>query len=323
MKFVLVKNAQAGDIIFHPARNEEGEKILKRGTILSPYFIELLKMNNIRGITVCTTKQEANAVCCTDIIETRLSRSIDSLSHRFVSKVLESALVKQLFNGMSDHVKEHSLNVAIYTTMLLNYNMCNIVGQGKDIITGAILHDIGKDKIPGEIMYAPRKLSETEFDVVKLHTLSGHSILTQNGFNSTVSDIALMHHETFDGTGYPNNKKGSEIPWYVDLVHICDVYDALCSKRIYKPSRLREDARDVIAKQRNKYNPSTYDAFMDCMPSYFLGDLLSVYNSIYEVIGYSDDRTPILRQIVTQEDILLSEVKGKIETVDKLGGIVI
>lgn len=308
--------------MYNSVYNSHGMHLLSSGTILSSYFIEILKANDVRGITICTTKQESNSVSCEDIIQTRMSNKINSLSHDLVYRILEHDIVSKLFNGMSNGVKQHSLNVAIYVTMLLNYTMCNMVGQAKDYITGALLHDIGKDTIPSEILYAPRKLTTTEFDVVKLHTLAGHSILIQNGFNNIIADVALSHHETFDGSGYPRGLKGQDIPWYIDLVHICDVYDALCSKRIYKPSRLRQNARDIITKQKGKYKSDVYNAFMDCMPSYFLGDLLSAYNSIYEVIGYTDDRTPILRQIVTQEDILLSEVKGNIEMVDKVEGAV-
>ncbi len=321
MKFVLTKSAKVGDVLFYSAKTFDGIKILKKGTILSKANIALLRNNNIRGITICTDNYESRSVSCEDILETRINVRLESLSTRYVQRALEREDVRNLVENLSDHVRDHSINVANYVALLLSRSSYNIAGKGSDIIIGALLHDIGKDSIPTDIMFAPRRLSDIEFDIVKLHTQIGYAILKEHNYSSIVTEIAIGHHESADGKGYPHGKSNEDIPWYVDLVHICDIYDALCSKRIYKSSSMRSEAKSVIMSQKDKFKPEIYNLFVDNIPECFLGDLLATNtDEVYEVIGYSDNKEPILRNIYKHCDVLLSELGSNVIPVDKIGG---
>ena len=118
----------------------------------------------------------------------------------------------------------------------------------------APLHDIGKITIPDEILLKPGKYTKEEFEVMKPHSLRGYEILQQaaiftgenDDYLNCAMDIALYHHEKWDGSGYPEGKKGSDIPLSARLMAVADVYDALRSKRPYKEAYSHQEAINQI-----------------------------------------------------------------------------
>ncbi|MDL1969952.1 MAG: response regulator [Candidatus Desulfofervidaceae bacterium] len=130
----------------------------------------------------------------------------------------------------------------------------------------APMHDIGKIGIPDVILLKPGKLTQEEFEIIKLHTLIGAEILsgTDLPLLEKAKETALTHHEKWDGTGYPRGLKGEEIPLSGRIMAIADVFDALTSKRVYKPPSKVEEALDFIKSQKNKhFDPEIVDAFLE------------------------------------------------------------
>ncbi len=131
------------------------------------------------------------------------------------------------------------------------------------------LHDIGKIGISDKIMLKPDRLSFKEFEVMKTHVTIGAKILAghASAFIQLAHDIALTHHEKFDGTGYPNNLMGDKIPLCGRIVAIADVFDALTSTRVYKKARPVEYAVDLIKLERGKhFDPKVVDSFLNVLP---------------------------------------------------------
>ncbi len=127
----------------------------------------------------------------------------------------------------------HSLNVAYITaqacmSMELSEELVN------QITLGGLLHDVGKTKVPAEIIKKGGCLNPTEYEEVKKHPQYGYQILSKLGFSDIVCDIALFHHEKKDGTGYPNGFIKNEIPHHAKIVAVIDAYDAMTSERSYK-----------------------------------------------------------------------------------------
>ncbi len=131
------------------------------------------------------------------------------------------------------------------------------------------LHDVGKVGIPDSVLLKPGKLTPDEFEVMKRHTLIGGETLSASAqahpeasFLKMALDIALKHHERWDGTGYPFQLKGDDIPLSARIVAVADVYDALTTKRVYKPAFTHETAADIIYKSRGShFDPDLVDAF--------------------------------------------------------------
>ena len=133
------------------------------------------------------------------------------------------------------------------------------------------LHDVGKVGIPDSVLLKPGKLTPEEFNVMKRHTLIGGETLhasaqahPEASFLTMALDIALKHHEKWDGSGYPFGLSGEDIPLSARIVAIADVYDALTTKRVYKPAFAHEVATDIIRKScGNHFDPDMVTAFFN------------------------------------------------------------
>jgi HD-GYP domain-containing protein (c-di-GMP phosphodiesterase class II) len=107
----------------------------------------------------------------------------------------------------------------------------------------AMLHDVGKIAIPQEILNKPAKLSESEFALVKTHTIEGQYMLDRvGGMLGRVGEIVRSCHERWDGGGYPDGLAGKAIPLEARIVFVCDAYHAMTSDRVYRKAMSREDA---------------------------------------------------------------------------------
>jgi len=139
----------------------------------------------------------------------------------------------------------------------------------EDIRLAAPMHDIGKIGVPDHILLKPGKLTPEEFDLVKRHAEIGAKIL--EGSNVPLvrmaRDIALYHHERWDGTGYPHALAGEAIPEAARIVGIVDVYDALTSPRIYRAAFSEDVAVATMREERGKhFEPALLDCFLELLP---------------------------------------------------------
>lgn len=135
----------------------------------------------------------------------------------------------------------------------------------------APLHDIGKVGIPDHILLKPGRLTEEEFDIMKLHTVKGRDALVRaeilmnkpDTFLHIAKELVNYHHEKWDGTGYPEGLAGESIPIAARLMALADVYDALISKRVYKEAFPHEQAVAFIAEGKGKhFDPAVVEAFL-------------------------------------------------------------
>ncbi|MBF0525546.1 MAG: HD domain-containing protein [Deltaproteobacteria bacterium] len=133
------------------------------------------------------------------------------------------------------------------------------------------LHDIGKIGVPDQILLKPGSLTYEEFEVMKLHTDYGHAAISaaekklgNNSFLRFAREITYTHHEKWDGSGYPQGLKGEDIPIPGRLMALADVYDALISKRVYKPPIPHSKAMAMIKEGRGThFDPQMVDIFLE------------------------------------------------------------
>ncbi|GEC95508.1 MAG: hypothetical protein RLZZ220_2768 [Pseudomonadota bacterium] len=139
------------------------------------------------------------------------------------------------------------------------------------LFKSAPLHDIGKVGIPDSILLKPGRLSPEEFEIMKTHTTLGRQAIEhaeqllgmQVDFLSMSKDIAQSHQEKWDGSGYPQQLAGDAIPLSARLMALADVYDALISRRIYKPAMSHAQAAEIIVAGRGQhFDPDVVDAFL-------------------------------------------------------------
>lgn len=137
--------------------------------------------------------------------------------------------------------------------------------QQTTIRLGAYLHDVGKMKVPHEILNKPGRLTAEEFEAMKLHPVHGVELLAGVEFPWDIKPIIRWHHEKLDGTGYPDQLTGDEIPLPAQIIGISDVYDALTTTRSYRPAMARSQALGEMQRCRGWWRPDVFEAFLQAV----------------------------------------------------------
>lgn len=133
----------------------------------------------------------------------------------------------------------------------------------EDIKTAALLHDIGKIGIDDSILRKPSTLTEIEYKEIQKHPIIGAEILKDIGFLKEISEIIKYHHERYDGTGYPEGKKGDEIPIESSILAIADVFDAMTSDRPYRNAlTVKQALEEIKSNAGTQFNPEIANAFV-------------------------------------------------------------
>jgi putative two-component system response regulator len=138
------------------------------------------------------------------------------------------------------------------------------------LLNAAPMHDVGKIGIPDAILLKPGKLDPDEWAVMQTHAAIGAEIIGDDGSDllNMAREVALNHHEKWDGSGYPSGLKGTDIPVSARIVALADVFDALTSARPYKEAWPIEKATTLIQEQAGKhFDPELVTAFMQCLPA--------------------------------------------------------
>lgn len=158
---------------------------------------------------------------------------------------------------VNDSTYAHSLNVAIISRIIGKW--LHFSNEELDTLTLAgLLHDIGKTKIPDEVLNKDGKLTDEEFQMIRNHPKYGYDILKSQPLNSHIKKAALMHHERCDGSGYPMGLTMEEIDDYALIIAIADVYDAMTAARSYRAPLcpfevIAEFEKDGLQKYKPKY----------------------------------------------------------------------
>ncbi len=139
------------------------------------------------------------------------------------------------------------------------------------IRVGAYLHDVGKVKVPHEVLNKPGKLTDEEFALMQQHTIYGVELLAAIEFPWDIRPIIRWHHERADGRGYPDALQGEEIPLHAQIIGIVDVWDALTTDRPYRKAMTSDEALAQMEQCRGWWRPEVYDAFAKGVASREIG----------------------------------------------------
>ncbi len=170
--------------------------------------------------------------------------------------------IARMIEAKDPYTAGHTWRVANYGQILaaaLDYPPERI----EAMLLAGTLHDIGKIEVPIEILTKPGRVTDEEFEILKKHPQDGHDILKDHDEYAGVLDVVLMHHEAYDGGGYPFGLVGEQIPHEARLFAVVDAFDAMTSTRCYRSAMSVENAIYEIWRNRGRqFDPRVADAFI-------------------------------------------------------------
>ncbi len=291
MQSTQVSTSILGNQIVEPVYSEHGMMLIKKGTVINNDVLAKLLSHNVDVVYVLNALK-GNVEKKSMIPEPQMEKSVkaikrvfDDIMHqeklgvkavipyenvKLVEEVLELLLetleqADEILYTVVDllqsdaYTYKHNVNVAILsilTAKALDYKIEDI----RHIALGALLHDIGKMRVPQELINKPGALTLEERREVEKHPELGYEITESvSQIPYLAKQIIRLHHEKLDGSGYPLGLKGIEIPEYVKIVTVCDMYDAMTTNRIYRGKMPIYRAMDVLMTEAvYKIDPKIY-----------------------------------------------------------------
>ncbi len=296
--------------------------LLRAGTVLTPATINALKKRGILEIEV-ESERDMQALAAgsqeVDIIseeirlkaeqtikdiweEVRNGGRIHIARVRSTVETILEDLSKRNYTflkladirALDNYTFTHSVNVCV---LALNLGIASGYTEAEllELGTGALLHDLGKVIIPGDVLNKPGPLNEKEIEIVRKHPAHGFHLLSQEpeiGINAAL--IPYEHHERYQGDGYPRGLRGDAIHKFAQLVAIADVYDSLTSDRSYR-SKLKpyEAVEILIAMSGQGFNPKLVNLLLDNVEIYPVGCIVELNDGSLAVVTSVNKMLPI------------------------------
>ena len=190
-------------------------------------------------------------------IATERANQLEILSVEMVETLARTIDAKDRYtNGHSFRVSEYSVALA----RKLGWSEEEV----QELEREALLHDIGKIGVPDAVLNKPGRLTDEEFEVIKSHTTVGRTILEGLDGMEKTAEVAAYHHERFDGRGYPEGRKGKDIPKHARIISIADAYDAMHSDRVYRKALPDDVIREELKKgSGTQFDPDYLPAFLE------------------------------------------------------------
>lgn len=173
--------------------------------------------------------------------------------------------LSEAVDAKDHYTSGHSKRVAEYARMIAE-RMGKSKEKQEEIYWAGLLHDVGKIRIPVEIISKPGKLTDEEYNIIKIHPVTGYQMLQQISEESEIATAARYHHERYDGKGYPNGLSGENIPEIARILGVADAYDAMASNRSYRKALPQEVVRSEIEKGKGtQFDPEIADMMLAMM----------------------------------------------------------
>ncbi|MBX9959836.1 MAG: HD-GYP domain-containing protein [Burkholderiaceae bacterium] len=232
--------------------------------------------------------------------EARMGKAVDAAgAQRLVDEISDSvarnasALISLArLKTADDYTYMHS--VAVCAMMIALARQLGLdEAQTRSAGLAGLLHDLGKARMPMEVLNKPGKLTESEFGVMKSHPVEGHQMLLAVGnVDPIVLDVCLHHHEKTDGSGYPKGLKGDEISLFAKMGAVCDVYDAITSNRPYKAGwDPAESLRKMAEWAKGHFDHQVFQAFVKSLGIYPIGSLVRLSSGRLAVVVEQSSRS--------------------------------
>ncbi|MBD0380410.1 HD-GYP domain-containing protein [Paenibacillus sedimenti] len=274
--------------------NSYGLVLLPAQSVIGSEELELLQMHRIDLFTIIFDVAAEPAKVSSETQMQQVVQNTKALFHSIqltkkiplleireevipaVQQMTENPNVFQLFEAVrakDDYTHQHNIGVGVLATLIGKW--MNL--SAKELTTlslAATLHDVGKLRIPSEILNKPGKLSREEYEIIKRHSLYGYEMLKDTvGVGPRVAAVALQHHEREDGTGYPNGLKNGDIDMYSKIVAVADVFHAMTSKRPYhEPKPFHEVLGEMQNGKFGEFDPEIVSVFLNNITRHLVGN---------------------------------------------------
>jgi len=208
-----------------------------------------------------------------------------------------------------EYLLEHSVAVSVYITIFAHYlKMTREIVQHLSV--GAFLHDIGKIKIPDEILNKPGKLTDEEFTIMKAHANHSIDIIKKTpGISKLSLEVAALHHEKLNGEGYPFQIKGDDINKYGRMIAICDIFDALTANRVYKKGFPHNKSFSILRElaKSNHLDSTLVDQFIQCVGVFPIGSLVQLESKKLAIVEQRNNNDPIKPKVRSFYSVKLNQ----------------
>ena len=265
MKIVSINNLKPGMVISEDVFSYHGQCLAKQNTPVT------FKTDYTKKVSFM--KENINNFIVNDE-DLNVDQLLDETLTLFGENSTTISMFDMLHNmrQIDDSTYAHSVNVAL---------ICRLIGKWKnfsekdmDTLTlCGLLHDIGKSKIPNEIIGKPGKLTDSEYEEIKKHPVIGYNLVKNLDIDQRVKNAVLLHHERFDGKGYPLGLTGSEIDDFTSIVSIADVYDAMTANRCYRDGLCPFEVIAMFEKEGlTQFNPKYILTFLDHIANTYINN---------------------------------------------------
>lgn len=229
------------------------------------------------------------------IKENKKLEQIQVFQENFSEQLIE--VLCSALEAKDEYTRGHSLRVAQYAREIV-YRMGGTEEQQQEAYYIGILHDVGKFSIADEIINKIGRLTDEEYEIIKLHTLAGYQILRDVTVIPNLAFAARWHHERYDGTGYPNGLKGEDIPQIARIISVADAYDAMTSNRSYHEIMpqymVRKEIEDGMGTQ---FDPEIARIMLDMIDDDLQYEMrqVNINKAIYILLV---DKDPIVHKMI-------------------------
>ncbi|MDO5111439.1 MAG: HD-GYP domain-containing protein [Clostridia bacterium] len=325
MRYLPIEKIHDDAVLAMPVYSGNGSILLNANTVLKRSYLTKLMGLGFAGLYIYDEISEDITVEALVSEELRIetlkalsSLNIDTcrlMAHSIVDELLKKPHASiDMVNVASfdNYTYTHSLDVAVLSVMIglasgLNYD------QLKRLSEGALLHDIGKMNISLDILNKNGPLTEEEMAVVRLHPADGYQMIKGDStIPATVKEAVHAHHENEDGSGYPRGLIGNKIPSFARIIHVCDVYDALTSNRIYRRAINPADAMEYLMSNCYTMFAVKYvKKLMEYVTPYPTGITVELSDGRHAIVVRQNNThylRPCVRLLDTREEIDLMKV---------------
>ncbi|MFA9397886.1 MAG: HD-GYP domain-containing protein [Clostridiaceae bacterium] len=330
MRYVPIKYIKSGMVLAKTIYGQSGELLLRAGTPIQMSYVNRMEVLGYSGIYIEDKLSEGISV--DGVISEELKMNTVKTVRNFMrtstdSKNIQKPLleIEDLVEDIVDQISEnkklmvnmvdlkvasnytyyHSVNVSVLSLVIgvaLNLDKKTLCLLG----ISALMHDYGKIEIPLTILDKPGKLTEEEYEKIKIHPLKGYEYAKRKLFLHTVAYMGIyQHHERYNGTGYPEKLKGDKISLFGRIIAIADVYDALTSDRPYRKGIFQSEAIEyIMANGGILFDPELVRVFSSKIAPYPIGTCVKLSNGNTGVIAknYTNFCLRPLVRVVKEKD---------------------